>query len=942
MPESVSADLTSEAELKRIQAAEKLFKKGIGPNHAIHALRALLEVIGHEMPEDIINEYPHLDLKIDPSLKVTKFFAERQDTERYIHGLTGESLLRLNKPEHAIPYFVRMRDIAIKLKNRTDQGVMLGYLGDAYSRLGEYRLARHYFEERLVIARELKDIARGLKDNAREKNDTANELKHAKKELEYTASEARTLSNIGTAYLLLGDPREAIKIFRQSYEIAEKIKLNDSNLITLGNLSNAFYKIGDFFAARDWAQKTLALAKEMGDITREGTVSIRLGSAWHRLGEYESAIGCFSKGLEIARVIRNPINEAYALGSLGNVYYSVGNYKKAEECHQASLELAIKLGDKGAIVSAHSGLGNVYAQTGPFHKAIEHHEEHLRIAESLEDRLGVASAKGNLGTVYSSLGNHKKALELHQDHYQISREVGDRAGTGIALDNMGNAYQRLGPFYRTDAVRCHHQRLEIAIEIGDISGEGCSHGNLGLFYKKSGDWSLALFHLDKQLEIARRIKSKSDEFSACGSLADLYLQCYEPEQAFDYYMQSIELAENLNDTFGLGISYANFGRFLLLFPAMQHKAQFTPFTALNKGIEYLDSVQSAAKESDKTTFMASMKTAYSNFEKLKEQVKHTHLELLMEITNKIKSKYQKFLAQTRDVSLPHDFNINQEKLRQISFIVLNDFTLTYPDLIKKMREKYETMTGIHLSGEMPDVSAQLDELRRLLEIKEPLADNSLTGFQIYFGKIYHAVLEVVRKAAEEIIKHDMHEIDTFPVSHLRIKNRAQRSIQQASHLVFFGKEKTHLEVLQDVTSQFKDEFSRTSRKFLSGVRAAPLPHDFNAEKEKWRKMTLSTLNDINLTYPDLIKRLKEKFETAIEMLPSGEMSDAANQLAALNTFLKDQKPLANNSFEGFESYFGKIYHAVHELINTVEKEIIQLDKDELHTPHLRFGMSRRV
>ncbi len=79
----------------------------------------------------------------------------------------------------------------ILLENKRNHGVILGNLGIAYKNLGDPRKAIEYYEQALVIAREIGD----------------------------RKGEGNQLGNLGNAYSDLGDPRKAIEYYEKALEI---------------------------------------------------------------------------------------------------------------------------------------------------------------------------------------------------------------------------------------------------------------------------------------------------------------------------------------------------------------------------------------------------------------------------------------------------------------------------------------------------------------------------------------------------------------------------------------------------------------------------------------------------------------------------------------------------------------------------------------------------
>ena len=205
-----------------------------------------------------------------------------------------------------------------------------------------------------------------------------------------------------------------------------------------------------------------------------------LGIAYVFLCDYRKATEYFEKSLEIAREIGDQRGEGYTYRGFGNAYQSLGDYRKAIQYYGKFMKIVRKIGDQGGEGDAYANLGKCYTLLGDHRKATEYLEKCLEIAREIGDQGGEGAAYGNLGTIHQSLGNYRKAIEYHEKLLKIAREIGDRGGEGAAYGNIGNTYCSLGDCRK--AIEYHEKHLKIAIEIGDRGGEGSAYHNIGIAY----------------------------------------------------------------------------------------------------------------------------------------------------------------------------------------------------------------------------------------------------------------------------------------------------------------------------------------------------------------------------------------------------------------------------------------------------------------------------
>ena len=163
------------------------------------------------------------------------------------------------------------------LGSRTTHGAVLGNLGIAYSALGQVEKAIGYYEDALVIARDIGD-RRG---------------------------EGADLGNLGRAYSALGQVEKAIEYYEDALVIAREIGDRHGEGAALGSLGNA-YIVGQVEKAIEYYEDALVISREIGDRRGEGADLRDLGIAYSALGQVEKAIGYYENALTIGKEIKDP------------------------------------------------------------------------------------------------------------------------------------------------------------------------------------------------------------------------------------------------------------------------------------------------------------------------------------------------------------------------------------------------------------------------------------------------------------------------------------------------------------------------------------------------------------------------------------------------------------------------------------------------------------
>ena len=201
----------------------------------------------------------------------------------------GSVLAKDGRPEEAKPMLQASLSYCQDSKRDTNplELVVRLALGTVYGQLGEPRRTIEFYEQALVIAREI-----------------GNRL-----------VEGAVLSLLCNPYVDLGEPRRVIEFGEQAAEIARdfegrdkeefvlSIRLLDEFLVVQGN---AYVDLGEPHRAIECYREALAVKREIADRRGEGCVLFRMGLALDKLGQRDDAIERAEAALEIFERIEDP------------------------------------------------------------------------------------------------------------------------------------------------------------------------------------------------------------------------------------------------------------------------------------------------------------------------------------------------------------------------------------------------------------------------------------------------------------------------------------------------------------------------------------------------------------------------------------------------------------------------------------------------------------
>jgi tetratricopeptide (TPR) repeat protein len=246
-------------------------------------------------------------------------------------------------------------------------------LGTLASGQGDLDAARTWWQEALVISRELDDKP-GI---------------------------ATSLRLLGTAVYMQGDLETCRTMWQEALTICREIGNKGGIANSLRDLGAAASRQGDRDTARKLMEEALAVSREIGGKLAIAGILYHLGAMVAAQGDYDEARTVLQEGLAISREAESQ-HDIHILGLLGHVERDAGNYSRAGACYRESLLLRQKKGDMLHIGCSLEDLAGLAGRQGQCERAARL----LGAAEALYATLGrtlpIASAPEYERTVAAS------------------------------------------------------------------------------------------------------------------------------------------------------------------------------------------------------------------------------------------------------------------------------------------------------------------------------------------------------------------------------------------------------------------------------------------------------------------------------------------------------------------------------------------------------------
>ena len=235
--------------------------------------------------------------------------------------------------------------------DRSGEAVTLNNIGLVYNNIGKAQEALKYFQQALLISREVGD----------------------------RSGEAVTLNNIGLVYNNIGKAQEALKYFQQALPINREVGDRRGVSVTLNNIGLVYLNIGKAQKALKYFEQVLPISREVSHRRQEATTLNNIGAVYDSIGKAQEALKYYQQALPINREVGNRRGEANILSNIGVVYHSMGKPQEALKYYQQALPINREV-DSFKVATTLSNIGAVYRDIKQPKKAIKNLQESVQIA----------------------------------------------------------------------------------------------------------------------------------------------------------------------------------------------------------------------------------------------------------------------------------------------------------------------------------------------------------------------------------------------------------------------------------------------------------------------------------------------------------------------------------------------------------------------------------
>jgi len=265
------------------------------------------------------------------------------------------------------------------------------------------------------------------------------------------------------------------------------------------SLGNARWWAGDLGAAREAYERTLELAEEMDDPSKEATAYLSLAITAYKEGEWDRAMEHNRTALDIAEELGLASSRATVLGNVGELQTYRGDLESAREHY----ETAIDIFEEMETVRTRWKVVNMDAKRQIVSGDLDAAEPRLRESrETLAEadiKEGEAEALELLGRLHRERGALDEAREAHREALSLA-EAGGSSRAAVIRCELARDHRAAGD--HEDAVAAAERARESAVEMNDAIRTLRADLTLGGCYRAARRYDDAAAALDRAMDAA--------------------------------------------------------------------------------------------------------------------------------------------------------------------------------------------------------------------------------------------------------------------------------------------------------------------------------------------------------------------------------------------------------------------------------------------------------
>jgi len=330
---------------------------------------------------------------------------------------------------------------------------------------------------------------------------------------------ASAYSNIGEAYLNMGDYSKALSFHQNALEIQRKtLPPNHPSLATsYNNIAAVYIDMGEYSKGLIYLEETLKIYQQTLPSDHPAFILHyhNLGDLYDKMDDSSKALSCVETTLQLLEKSLPP-NDPLILTFYGNIawmHITKSNYQKAIYFCQKVVEIYRKNGcpSRLSLVQIYKVLAYAFTDIKAYSEALGVYKKTLAVQEKClpPNHLEIAYTYSQIAEVHGNTGAYWDAISYHKKALSIFKKIRPPIHSSLATcyNNIASVYNKMNHY--TKAVSYYEKSIETSEKVvpPNHSNIAASYNNIGLVYINMGDNQKALESYEHALLILEHSES---------------------------------------------------------------------------------------------------------------------------------------------------------------------------------------------------------------------------------------------------------------------------------------------------------------------------------------------------------------------------------------------------------------------------------------------------
>ncbi|BAF10240.2 Os02g0784100 [Oryza sativa Japonica Group] len=287
------------------------------------------------------------------------------------------------------------------------------------------------------------------------------------------------------------------------------------------------------------------------------------GGRWKK--EEEEELKAAKRGYREAVAEGNREEEARWANVIGDIHKRRGEYVEALRWLRIDYEVSVKYLPQRHLLPSCQSLGEVHLRLGNSSEALTYQKKHLQLAKEADDLVEQQRGSTQLGRTYyeillrsendhSAIRNAKKYFKSSMKLARVLKE-NPSSQKSLFLKELIDAYNNMGMLeLELDNYEEAEKLLVQGLKICDEEevhqyddARSRLHHNLGNVYIELRNWNRAKGHIEKDIEICRKIRHTQGEAKGFINLGEVHSRVQKYEDAKLCYNKALQITKCLED-----------------------------------------------------------------------------------------------------------------------------------------------------------------------------------------------------------------------------------------------------------------------------------------------------------------------------------------------------------------------------------------------------------